>query len=163
MRIYSNSYALAVAVALLIASVLLGVYYAALMPEQEGYMTVYVLDSQKKAFDYPEVVVAGENSTFSVYVTVENHMGNTTACQIRLKVTKDMNPTFPVDVDVNATETFVATVDDGKTWEIPPTTISLNEPGDYLVVFELWIGQSAENTETFQFSKDLAVLNVQVL
>ena len=114
------------ALALLIASILLGVYYVAVRPDQEGYMTIYVLDSQKKAISYPELLVNGENSTFSVYVDVENHMGNDTECQVLVKVTSDMNPTFPV-YGVNAMQTFSGTVKDGDTWE--NICDSLAEPG----------------------------------
>jgi uncharacterized membrane protein len=163
LKIFRNSYVLSVATALLVASILLGVYYVLLLPKQEGYMTIYVLDSQRKTFDYPELVVAGENSTFSVYVSVENHLANATDVdyQVLLKVTKDMNPSFPVGV--NAAETYAGRVKNGETRE-NTATISLNEPGNYLVVFELWVQEdNAQNTGEFKFSSDFCVLNVQVL
>ncbi len=152
-----NGYAVAVALSLLIASILLGVYYVAVRPAQEGYMTINVLDSQKKANSYPELVVAGENSTFSVYVDVENHMGNDTECQVLVKVVSDMNPTFPV-YGVNTTQTFSETVKDGVTWE-SVATVSLNQAGNYLVIFELW----TVNGGAPQFSGVFCVLNVQVV
>ena len=152
-----NAYAVSVAIALLLASVLLVTYYVVLMPVQEGYMTIYLLDSNRKAVNYPEFSVANINSTSSVYVEVENHMGRTlNNTQVLLKVTNNTNPTFPMDL--NATQTFIGAVQEGATWE-NVATISLNEPGNYLVAFELWI---PNQNGQLQFSNDFCVLNVQV-
>jgi uncharacterized membrane protein len=152
-----NVYAVAVAIALLLASVLLVTYYVALRPAPDQYTTIYLLDSQKKAADYPEFLVANVNSTFSVYVDVENHMGRTlNDAQVLVKVTTDLNPTFPVDV--NATQTLIGTVRDGAVWE-NVSTVSLNQPGNYAVYFELWI--PSKNGQ-LQFSNNFCVLNVQV-
>lgn len=149
------------AVALLVASILLGVYYALLIPKQEGYLTFYLLDSQEKAFDYPELVVSGENSTFSVYFDVENHMGKAIECQVVLKVSRDMNPTFPLNVNDN--KTYASKVEDGHSWR-DTATVSLSEPGNYMVVFELWTWEkNEENIETLLFSKNSCLLNVRVL
>ncbi len=145
------------AIALVLASVLLGYYYVALRPAQNGYMTVYLLDTQKKAANYPELLVKGENSTFSVYVEVENYRNTTQNCQIQVKVTSDMNPSFPVPV--NATQTFSGTVQSGAVWE-NLATLSLNQAGKYMVVFELWTSNEAG---VFESSGDFCVLNVQVV
>jgi hypothetical protein len=103
-------------------------------------------------------VVANVSSTFSVYVDVENHMGQTVnGAQVLVKVTNGTNPTFPLDA--NATQTFTGTVKDGGTWE-NIATVSLNIPGNYLIAFELWTPN--QGTGTLQFSGDLSVLNVQV-
>ena len=153
-----NVYAVAVAIALLLASVLLVTYYLALRPAPKGYTTIYLLDSQKKAVDYPEFLVANVNSTFSVFVDVENHMGRVlNDAQVLVKITTDLNPTFPVDV--NATQAFTGTVKDGATLE-NVSTISLNQPGNYSVYFELWI---PDQSGQLQFSNNFCVLNVQVL
>lgn len=143
------------AIALLIAAILLSVYFVVLRPVQEGYMTIYLLDSQKKAIDFPERLVVGENSTFSAYVEVENHNG-TMDCQVQVKVTRETTPTYPANV--NATETFSGTVQDGTTWE-NVATVSLNQPGEYNVIFELWI----VNNGVPQFSGEFTQLNIQVL
>jgi uncharacterized membrane protein len=150
-----KGFVVAVVVALLIASILVGVYYVLLKPTQEGYMTIYLLDSQKQAIDYPERVVNGVNSTFSVYVEVENHMGNATDCEVLVKVTQNINPTPPINV--TPTETFTATVQDKETWE-NTATITLNQPGDYMVFFELW----TRNDTVLQY-REFASLSVQVL
>jgi uncharacterized membrane protein len=129
-----NAYAVSVVIALLLASVLLATYYVALRPQSEGYMTIYLLDSQKKGVDYPNSLVANVNSTFSVYVYVENHMGRMiNGTQVLVKVTSDSNPTFPLTV--NATQTLTGAVKDGETGETA-ATVTLNQPGNYLVAFE---------------------------
>ena len=154
-----NAYAVSVAIALLVAAILLGVYYVALRPVQAGYFTIYLLDSQKKAIDYPEVLVNGVNNTFSVYVEVENHNGTDVSCQVQVKVTKNMNPTYPVAVD--PTKTFSGIVSaraDGEPWE-NVATVTLNQPGDYVVVFELWTVTNGAP----QFSGKFTQLNIQVV
>jgi uncharacterized membrane protein len=150
-------YAFAVAIALVIASALLVTYYVALRPVQEKYATIYLLDTNRKAADYPEYLVAGVNNTFSVYVEVENHMGRALEnVEVLVKVTKDLNPKFPVDA--NITETFTGSVAEGITWE-NIATLTLNEPGNYSVYFELWI---PEENGPPQFSNNFCVLKVQV-
>jgi len=143
----------------LLASALLVTNFVALGPPHERYMTIYLLDSHRKAVDYPEFSVANVNSTFSVYVNVENHMGRTlNDTQVLVKVTSDSNLIFPVDA--NATQTLNSgTLKDGASMG-GVATVSLNQPGNYLVVFELWIPN--QSTGTPQFSEDYCVLNVQV-
>jgi len=122
-------------------------------------MTVYILDSNRKAVDYPEYAVANVNSTFSVYVDVENYMGRTIiGTQLLVKVTNDTNLTFPLDV--NATQTFTGTIQKGATWE-NIATVSVDSPGNYMVVFEVWIPN--QNTGLLQFTGDFCDINVQVV
>jgi uncharacterized membrane protein len=151
-----NGYVIAAVIALIIASVMLVAYVFVLRTTPEGYMTVYVLDSQHMAGNYPERI--GVNSTFSVYVDVENHKGTTQNCTIYVKTTQNTNPSFPL-YGVNATLTFNSLVADGATWE-NPVNLPLNQPGDYVVVFELWTW----NTETSHqdWTGDFAVIRVQV-
>ncbi len=150
-------YVFAVAIALAIAVALLVTYFAVLSPEPEEYTTIYLLDSNRKATDYAEYLVSGVNSTFSVYVEVENHLGRALAnVEVLVKVTKDLNPTFPIDADV--AERLSGAVADGGTLE-NVSTVTLSEPGYYGVFFELWIpGDSGQ----MQFSNNFCVLNVQV-
>ena len=42
----NGGYVVSLAVALLIAAILLGVYYVAMRPVQNGYMTIYLLDGE---------------------------------------------------------------------------------------------------------------------
>lgn len=152
----SNSYAVAVAIALLVASVLLVTYYVAFKPAQEGYTTIYLLDSNG-TINYPEFIDTNVNSTFSVRFYVENKSGNTTEnATVKIKIATNSNTTFPLDV--NATQIFTKKLENGETWE-NPVTISMDQPGEYLLAFELWIPN--KNTGELQFSK-LAALNINV-
>ncbi len=154
-----DGYVVSVAIALLIASVLLGWYYLVLQPDSNGYMSISLLDAQKKADDYPEYLVSGVNSTFSVYVNVENHMETEMDTKVYVLVTRDMLSKLPLD-SVTPVTTFSDKIADGKSAE-NIATISINEPGNYSVVFELWI-QGSE-AEEFEFSKNYCVLKVQVV
>jgi uncharacterized membrane protein len=154
-----NAYAIAVAVALLIASILLVVYFVALMPAPDRYTNVYLLDEQGTTNNLPEYVVAGVNSTFTVRVDVANHMGRTlTDAQVQVKVTSRENPTIPVNSNATIL-TFTGTIQDGETWE-NNAPVSLTQPGDFLVVFELWT--PSVDSSALQFSGNYCVLNVQV-
>ncbi len=154
-----NSYVVAVAIALLIASIMLGVYYAVLRPTPEGYLTIYVLDTQNRAENYPERLASGVNSTFSVYVDVENHMGLEQNCTVMVKVTQNTNPTFPL-YDVTPVQSFSSSVQDGDTWE-NTATAALDTAGNYMVVFELWTYNSEAGKD--EFSGIFTLLNVQVV
>ena len=147
---------MAIAIALVLASVLLGYYYVILRPAQSEYMTVYLLDTQRKAENYPELLVKGENNTFSVYVEVENHTPTIQNCTLQVKVTNDMNPSYPVVV--NATQSFTEIVQKEDIWE-NLVTLSLNQAGDYSVVFELWTFTDG----VLEFSNTFCVLNLQVM
>lgn len=146
------------AIALLIASVLLVSFYTWNLPKQEGYTTIYLLDNNGKASDYPENLTANMNYTFSV--NVENHKGSTlNLMQVQMKVTSNSNPTFPLAMNpvqtINRTE-----VHDGESWQ-SNTSISLNYPGNYLVVFELWIRET--DYSLLQYSGNFVALNVEVI
>src|SRR5665647_3931014 len=72
-----SGYAVAIFLALLIVSATVIGYYVVFRPQAEPYNTIFLLDAQKKAFDYPGTLVANQNSTFRLYVNVVNHMGGT--------------------------------------------------------------------------------------
>lgn len=141
----------------MIASILLVTFLVFDQPAQKPYMTIYLLDSNRKAADYPEFLVANVNSTFSVYVDVENFNGKTVnGAEVLVKITNETNSVFPLDV--NATQTFTGNVQNAATWE-NIATISINNPGNYLVDFELW---TPNQTGALQFSGNFCVLNVQI-
>ena len=141
---------------ILVSSLLIGYYIVSTLPP-EGYTTIYMLDSQqKKAIDYPEVLVLNENSTFNVWIAVENHMGTSQNCEVLQKVIGNVIPSFPVNV--TAENSYAQTIENGATWETL-TTVSINEPGSYSVIFELWIYESG----TLTFSYNYCVLNVEVI
>jgi uncharacterized membrane protein len=154
----NNGYAVSVLIALILVSILVASYYVLLRPPQKGYMTIYLLDSQKKALNYPELLVINQNNTFKVWVEVENHMGKSQYSEVLLKVTNDTVPIFPFKADANAT--YVRTLENGETWKTL-STIAINEPGNYSVIFELWVYD--EKVGELQFSGNVCVLNIEVV
>ncbi len=154
----TKMYVIAVAIALTLASVLLVTYLVYLRPAPDRYMTLYLFDSNRTT-NYPEYLVANVNSTFTVYVDVENHLGqelNNT--QVLVKITSNTNPTFPLDTNITQTLGY-GPLKDGASAE-KTATISLNAPGNYLVAFELWIQKT--DTTPMQYSNDLTTLNIKV-
>ena len=155
----NKGYTVAVVIALIfVSSLLIGYYLISRLPP-EGYTTIYVLDyPQKKAIDYPELLVINENSTFNVWVVVENHMGKTQSFNVSQKVINDPISSFPVEADVKSS--YVKTIENGETWETL-ATVSINEPGNYSVIFELWIYD--DKAEALQFSYNYCVLKIEVV
>jgi hypothetical protein len=121
-------------------------------------MSISLLDSQKKASNYPEFLVNGVNSTFSVYVEVENHMEKTLNAQILVRVTENVSSSVPV-YSVSPTVLINSTVENGATWE-EIATVSLDEPGSYSVFFELWIAD--QDSDVYEFTNNYCVLNIEV-
>ena len=156
--ISNKGYTIAIAVALIVvSSLVIGYYFVSRLPP-EGYTTVYMLSyPQKKAADYPELLVINENSTFNVWVVVENHMGTRQSCEVLQKVVADMALSFPVEVD--AESRYAQTVENGEAWETL-ATVTIDEPGSYSVMFELWI---YDETGTLEFSHNYCVLKIEVV
>jgi len=156
--ISNKGYTIAIALALIfVSSLLIGYYFISRLPP-EGYTTIYMLNyPQKEAADYPELLVVNENNTFNVWVVVENHMGTKQSCEVLQKVIADMIPSFPVEA--NAENSYEQTIENGETWETL-ATVSINEPGSYSVIFELWI---YDKTGALEFSYNYCVLNIEVV
>ena len=154
----NEGYAVSILIAVIIVSILFVGYFALLRPIQRGYTTVYLLDTQEKAINYPELLIVNQNSTFGVYVDVENHMGKTQTCQVLLKVVNGTIPSVPVDA--RTSNSYVRTLKNDEVWK-NIVTVSLNEPGNYSAVFELWIHD--QNAGAFQFTYNYCVLNLEVV
>ena len=152
-----KGYAVAIFLALIIVSATVIGYYVVFRPQAEPYNTIYLLDANKKAVDYPETLVANQNSTLSVYVDVENHMAASASYQVQVKIIKNLT-TFPVDTQPSQTIETGSVNNDGKPVE-NTATITQNTPGSYSVVFELW-QQHSDGSLTF--TQDYCVLNIQV-
>jgi uncharacterized membrane protein len=152
-----KGYVVAILIALIIVSSVVAGYYLVLRPQPEAYNTLYLLDSQKKAIDYPETLIANQNSTFSVYVDVVNHLGDTANYQVQVKVTNNLPGTLPVDTQ--PTQVYdINKLPVGRTSE-NKATVTLNDVGSYWVVFELW----QDNGGTLQFTgNNCCVLPIQV-
>lgn len=127
-----KGFAVAIFLALIIVSATIIGYYVVIRPQAEPYNTIFLLDAQKKAFDYPGTLVANQNSTFNVYVNVVNHMGGTDiqTYQVQVKISPNLSGTQP-------SKTYDLSLRDGETWQ-DSASIALNQVGSYSVVFELW-------------------------
>jgi uncharacterized membrane protein len=154
-----SGYAVAVAIALIFVSTLLLGYYFIFGLQPQTYSTIYVLDyQQRKAIDYPELLVIGKNNTFEVLVGVGNHMGKQQSFEVLQKVNSDTISTLPVEAEVKSS--YSETIENGETWETR-ATVSINEVGSYYVVFELWHYDDA--VEAFEFSNNYVVLSLEVV
>jgi uncharacterized membrane protein len=152
-----KGYTVSVLIALIFISILLAGYYLILKPLPREYMSIYLLNSQKKALNYSELVI-NQNNSFNVWVEVENHLGKRQYSEVLLKVTNSTIRSFPVEANVYAS--YVKTVENEKTWE-NLATVSLNETGNYWVIFELWVYD--EKAGALQFSDKVCVLNIEVI
>ena len=102
-------------------------------------------------------MVANQNSTFNVWVNVDNNMGGTVQYQVLVKITDDLT-TFPVNTQ--PTEVYNMTLGNGKSWQ-KSVTVTENQVGSYSVVFELW--QYNQDSGAYQFTYNYCVLNIQVI
>jgi uncharacterized membrane protein len=150
----------AIALVLILVSSLVGSYYLITrLSPPEGYSTINLLDyQQKKAINYPQLLVLNHNNTFNVYVEVENHMGSTQQCEVQLKITNETITTLPVPID--PVSTYNKTLENGQTWE-NVATVAINQVGNYSAVFELWL--SDNNAGAFKFTYNYCVLHLRVV
>ena len=163
-KIVSNDekgYTAAVFLALIIVFAIVVGYFAvnaynAYASPPQGYSTIYMLDQGKQAINYPEVLVANQNSTFKVWVGIENHLGTSAQYRVETKITKNLT-IFPVNVQPS--DSYDMSLSDGSTWA-SMHTITQTELGSYSVVFELW---QLDASGTYQFTHDYTVLNIQVI
>ena len=154
----NKGYAIAVFIALVFAAAVVTGYYLATRGPPEGYSTIYLLDS-KGTLDFPETVVIGENNTgFNVQIAVENHLGKTLPFEVRLKITQQAVPTFPAEVEPQSVYTL--NLENGGRWKAP-ATVTIKEPGNYMVVFELWVRNEASGE--FEFTGNACVLNLEAV
>jgi uncharacterized membrane protein len=152
-----KGYMIAIFLALVIIASLLAGYYLLYHPTPSGYSTLYLLDSQNKAVDYPQLLVANQNSTFTVPIAVVNNMGWTVDYQVQVKIATNL-VSYPVNVEPTAVHN--ATVKNGQTWH-KSITVTENQVGNYWVVFELYTYNPADGT--YKFTYDYGVLPIQVV
>jgi uncharacterized membrane protein len=117
-----------------------------------------LLDSQKKAIDYPEILVTNQNDTFNVYVNVVNHMGgpDNQTYQVLVKITPNLSG-YPVDIQ--PTKTYTLSLKDGDSWQ-NSVAITQDQVGSYSVVFELW--HYNPGSKTYEFTPNYCVLHIKV-
>lgn len=133
-------------VTILVALVILGallVYLVFFTPvETEPFSAIYLLDSEKQTENFPKTVVLGENSTFSLWVGVENQNDTTRDYSVRVKVDDGKSLVNPSPVE--PTESFDKTLLDKEIWEFR-VTISIDQLGHNRVLFELWFFNVTKN------------------
>lgn len=127
-------------------------------PEQ--FSAMYVLDSDKQANNYPRIVVLGTNSTFTLWVGVENQKDKTLEYSVQVKLddgvsTEEPSSTEPLQV-------FNRTLVNGEKWEFEVTT-SMNQPGNNRIIFELYFFNELENRWEYAWTRlDFSVEAIQL-
>ena len=132
---------LTILVALFIIGILL-VNLALEPPQEERFDVIYLLDSEKQTSNFPETVVLGENSTFTLWVGVENQRGTTMNYSMLLKV--DDGTAAIGDSQVEAKESFTKPLSHEELWEFQ-VTVNIDQPGHNRILFELWFIDAAQN------------------
>lgn len=145
----------AVAIALVAVSCITAGYFILYPVKPSGYSEMYLLDSQNKAANYPQVLVINQNSSFNQQVYVVSHMPNTEKFQLQVKIVKD-TAGFPVNASADKTYTFNLTTDQSWSSQVP---VSINQTGSYSIVFELYI----EKGENYVFTNNFCVLHLNVV
>jgi uncharacterized membrane protein len=148
----------AVFIALIVTVATVAIYYYWFGPKPESYSSISLLDADGKAVDYPAVLVANQNSTFTVYVQVGNHMNQDLNYEVRAKITQNVPANMPNGLDVTPIDTVDFTVRNGETRQLP-LTVTENQVGSYSVVFELWLHNSIGN---YVFTGNYCLLPIQV-
>jgi uncharacterized membrane protein len=149
-----------IVLALIFVSIIVaGYYFLVLDAPPEGFSSMYILDEQKKTEAYPEFLTINENNTFSLWVGVENHLGTQQNYEIQQKLTKDPILTFPIDENVE--NRFTKTLDDQETWESSITT-TISNPGNYSLIFELYLKEEGETIGSNVEPDNYVLLNIEV-
>ena len=148
-----------VALALIFVSIIVvGYYFLVLDAPPEGFSSIYILDEQKNTEAYPEFVIINENSTFNVWVGVENHLGQKQLYEIQQKLTKDPILSFPINEEpINK---FSKTLENQETWESLITT-TISNPGNYSLVFELYLIEDSEPLGDNVEPDNFVLLNIE--
>ncbi len=149
----------AIAITLIIVASAVAAVYVWYRPGASGYSTLYLLDAQNQAVNYPHTLVINYNSSINVPVVVDNHMDKEQYYQVQVKIVQTTGA-FPVDTPANST--YEKRLNDLETWE-NQVPISINQPGDYSVVFELWSKGTGTEETTYTFTHNFCVLHLQVV
>jgi uncharacterized membrane protein len=145
---------IAVAIALLIVAGVVAGYYILYHPTPEGYTTIYLLDANGQAVDYPDTLIVNQNYTFNVWV--ENHLGQNQAFEVQLKIANESTSLFPAEIaPINI---YTKTLANGEAWETQ-ANVTLHETGSHSIIFELWL----DDTGTLRFTENAIVFNVDAV
>jgi uncharacterized membrane protein len=134
-----------IVVALLIIGSLL-VYLISTPIKEEHFSVIYYLDSEKSTENLPKTVVLGENSTFQLWVGVENHNGTIIEYQVQMKIDDGTGFLNQSSADViQSFERLEGPLEDGDLWEFQ-VPITIDKLGINRIIFELYTlnGTNAE-------------------
>jgi uncharacterized membrane protein len=122
--------------ALVILGSLLGYLILFTEPEIEQFSAIYYLDSNKTTENIPEKVILKENSTFLLWVGVDNQNNRTIDYQVQLKID---TVTFPVgNSSIEPQQSLnITDLPPGENL-VFPVTITIDEIGVNRIIFELW-------------------------
>jgi len=140
-----------------VTSLLVGYYLLSNAPP-EGFSSIYILDEQKTTDLYPELVIINENNTFNVIIGVENHLGKKQSYEVQQKLTEKPILTFPISE--NPENVYSKTLDHQETWETVIST-TINEPGNYSLVFELYVKEESEIIDESIKPINYVLLNIE--
>jgi len=146
-------------ITILVALVIIGALLVnlALNPApEEKFVVIYLLDSEKQTENFPKTVVLGENSTFSLWVGVENQ-NETQVFSVRVKVDDGKSLVNPSPVEL--TESFNRTLLYEELWEFP-VTISIDQLGNHRIIFELWF---FDETNTPKYTGNWVSLSLEAI
>ena len=149
----------AVFIALIVVAATVAAYYVWFGPKPEPYSSISLLDTEQQAINYPTVLVANQNSTFSVYVQVGNHQNMDKNYQVQVKIAEYLPASIPNGVPVEPISTTDLAVPDGQTMQTQ-MLVSENTVGTHSVVFELWM---QDDSGSYAFTGDFCVLNIEVI
>ena len=148
---------------ILVALVILGallVYLVFFTPAQkEPFSAIYLLDSEKQLENFPKTVVLGENSTFSLWVGVENQNDTTRDYSVLVKVDDGKSLVNPSPVE--PTESFNRTLLNEEVWEFP-VTINIDQLGSHRIIFELWFFDK-EAEDGLEYSGNWVSLSLEAI
>ncbi|MEJ2125939.1 MAG: DUF1616 domain-containing protein [Candidatus Bathyarchaeota archaeon] len=134
---YSNEEKTVIAtivIALVIMSAL--VIQLVLTPIDPEYCSaIYYLDSNKQTENLPKTVILDQNSTFSMWVGVENQNGTTLDYQVKIKIDDGTGPLNQSSAE--AEQTFTQIVDNKDVWEFQ-VDIEIKQLGTNRIIFELF-------------------------
>ena len=117
----------AVAAAVLSAIIVLAglLVYMSLTPAAKvPFVSLYYLNSEKMAKNYPQSLVLNKNNTFLLWIGVKNFMGRIEHFSILVKVDNGTGRVTPSPLD--PVYRFEKVLADRETWEFP-ITITLNQ------------------------------------
>jgi uncharacterized membrane protein len=122
--------------------------FLALTPApKQPFAAIYLLDSEKQTENFPKTVVLGENSTFNLWVGVENQNDTTMDFSVYIKLDDGTGIYDPSSA--NITESFERILLDKEVWEFQ-VTINIDQLGNHRIIFELWFFD--ETTNDFEYS-----------